>query len=127
MRPTADPTDSSSAGPSLAQVYASVRMPLVVVLGNAAVWLLVSSVFGLLASLQFHKPQMFGNCAWLLYGRVQPASNNGFLYGFCLQAAVGVALWLIARLGRALVVQPLPSLEHLLAEARRTSAVRRSA
>src|SRR5262249_12298956 len=63
--------------------------------------------FGMVASLQFHKPTLFANCAWLLYGRMRPAATNAFLYGFCLQAAIGVSLWLLCRLGRARVFQLL--------------------
>src|SRR3954469_25398680 len=100
--------NSGSVGATVfTRIYASARLPLVLIFGSAALWLLVSSVFGLLASLQFHKPQMFAGQAWLLYGRMQPAANNTFLYGFCLQAAIGVALWLIARFGRTIVMQPL--------------------
>jgi cytochrome c oxidase cbb3-type subunit 1 len=102
-----DESSSSVRSPSLADIYASARLPLVVLFLSAGIWLLLSSVLGLIASLQFHKPSLFANVAWLTYGRVRPAATNCFLYGFCLQAGLGVSLWLISRLGRALVVQSL--------------------
>ncbi|HWI56103.1 MAG TPA: cbb3-type cytochrome c oxidase subunit I, partial [Bacillota bacterium] len=39
--------------------------------------------------------------------RVWPAATNSLLYGFCLQAGLGVGLWLLARLGRTLLVAPV--------------------
>src|SRR5262245_62856450 len=104
-----DPAPGSNAtrSPLLAEIYLSARLPLVVLFLSAGVWLVLSSLFGIVASLQFHKPTMFANTAWLLYGRVHPAATNSFLYGFCIQAALGVSLWLLCRLGRARVFQSL--------------------
>ena len=69
-------------------------------------WLLIASVFGLIASIKFHAPGFLADPAWLTYGRVRPASVNCLLYGFCLQAGVGVALWMFARLGRSPLAAP---------------------
>jgi cytochrome c oxidase cbb3-type subunit I len=73
---------------------------------SAAVWLLVASVFGLIASIKFHAPGFLADSAWLTYGRVRPAGVNVMLYGFCLQAGLGVALWMLARLGRSALAAP---------------------
>src|ERR1043165_8180558 len=91
-------------------VYATARLPLVVLFLSAGVWLGISSLLGLIASLKFHMPGLLANLAWLTYGRVRPAANDAFLYGFCLQIALGVSLWLISRLGRAHLVPPLPTM-----------------
>ncbi len=72
---------------------------------SAAVWLLVASAFGLLASIKFHQPAFLSQCAWLTYGRVHPAALNALLYGFCVQAGLGVTLSFFARLGRAALDQ----------------------
>ena len=74
--------------------------------GGAAFWLALSSVFGLIASLKFHAPAMFANCACLSYGRTYPAWSNLLVYGFCIPAGLGVGLWLLARLGRVEVAKP---------------------
>ena len=50
-----------------------------VLLACAAVWLVVGSVFGLLASLKFHAPNLLADCPWLTYGRVQPAQMNALI------------------------------------------------
>jgi cytochrome c oxidase cbb3-type subunit 1 len=89
-----------------AQIDSSCRLPLFSLFGGAAVWLALSSVFGLIASLKFHAPAMFANCASLSYGRAYPAWSNLLVYGFCIPAGLGVGLWLLARLGRVELAKP---------------------
>jgi cytochrome c oxidase cbb3-type subunit I len=89
-----------------ADIDASCRLPLVVLFLSAATWLLVASAFGLIASIKFHAPGFLADCDWLTYGRVRPAGVNAMLYGFCLQAGLGVALWIFARLGRTTLAGP---------------------
>src|SRR5436309_15180845 len=86
---------------SFREINDSCRMPLLTMFVSAAVWLVISSVFGLIASLKFHSPNFLADCAWLTYGRVRPACTNALIYGFCVQAGLGVALWMFAWLGRA--------------------------
>jgi cytochrome c oxidase cbb3-type subunit 1 len=81
-------------------VDASVRVPLLALFGGAAFWLVVSSALAMIASIKFHAPDFLANCPWLTYGRVQPAADDALLYGFCIPAGLGVALWLFAQLGR---------------------------
>ena len=89
-----------------AQIDISCRLPLVVLFLGAAIWLLLASVFGLIASIKFHAPGFLADSAWLTYGRVRPASSNLMLYGFCIQAGLGIALWMLARLGRTTLAAP---------------------
>ena len=79
----------------------SCRLPLLVFFISAAIWLIIGSLLALVASLKFHNPNFLADSPWLTYGRAHPAATNSVLYGFCLQAGFGVALWLLARLGRA--------------------------
>ena len=87
-------------------IDASCRLPLVVLFLCAAVWLVIASAFGLIASIRFHAPAFLAEPAGLTYGRVHAASVNSMLYGFCMQAGLGVALWLLARLGRTTLALP---------------------
>jgi len=73
-------------------------IPLLALFGGAALWLVVGSVLGLMASIKFHAPDFLANCAWLTYGRLQPMADDALLYGFCLPAGLGVVLWLLTRL-----------------------------
>ncbi|HKW29375.1 MAG TPA: cbb3-type cytochrome c oxidase subunit I, partial [Verrucomicrobiae bacterium] len=75
-------------------------VPLLALCGGAALWLVVGSVLGLMASIKFHAPDFLANCAWLTYGRLQPAADDALLYGFCLPVGLGVALWVLARLSQ---------------------------
>ena len=92
---------------STGDIDASCRLPLLALIGPAAFWLLVSSVFGFLASLRFHAPNLLSDCAGLTYGRVHAVATTAFLYGFAIPAGLGVGLWIIARLGQNRVSQPL--------------------
>src|SRR5207249_5995035 len=95
------PSQSEPLRPfSTAEIDGSCLLPLFVMFVSAAVWLVVGSVFALISTLKFHNPNFLADAAWLTYGRVRPAYLNAALYGFCVQAGLGVALWVIARLGR---------------------------
>ena len=95
-----------TATTSTSRIDASCRLPLFVLFGGAATWLVLSSVFSLIASLKFHAPAMFASHAWLSYGRAYPAWSHLLVYGFCVPAGLGVSLWLLARLGRVELARP---------------------
>jgi cytochrome c oxidase cbb3-type subunit 1 len=88
-------------------IDASCRVPLLVLFGGAALWLVIGLALALTASFTFHMPWAFGDHAWLTYGRVQAAANNAILYGFVVPAALGVVLWIFARLSEADLALPL--------------------
>src|SRR5476651_1587305 len=92
---------------SESEIDASCRVPLLALFGGAALWLVVGLFLALIASLTFHKPEMFANCPLLTYGHVQPAANDAVLYGFCIPAALGVMLWIFARLSQSELILPL--------------------
>jgi cytochrome c oxidase cbb3-type subunit 1 len=99
-------TSPASESISVAEIDASCRVPLFALFVSSAVWLVLASVCGLVASLKFHSPNFLSGCAWLTYGRVHPVATNALIYGFAVQGALGVALWIIARLGQTRVSQP---------------------
>jgi cytochrome c oxidase cbb3-type subunit 1 len=100
MTETSPSPSTAGRAPSTAEIDLSCRLPLLVLFISAAIWLVIASVFGLLASLTFHNPHLFADCSVLTYGHLRPAFTNSLLYGFCVQAGLGVGLWLIARLGQ---------------------------
>jgi len=105
-------TDAPSLHPKgprldvLTEIDASCRLPLFVLFLSAAAWLVIGSGFELIATIKFHNPNFLADHAWLTYGRVRPAYLDAVIYGFCLQAGLGVALWLITRLGRTAETHP---------------------
>ena len=92
-----------------AEINASLRVSLLALLGGAAVWLVVGLALGIVASLTFHKPDLFADCACLTYGHAAPAANDALLYGFCMPAGLGVILWIFARLGQTPLALPIVS------------------
>jgi cytochrome c oxidase cbb3-type subunit 1 len=92
---------------STLEIDASCRVPLLALFGGAALWLVASLALSLVAIMTFHKPDMFADCPLLTYGRVQPAANDALLYGFCIPAALGVMLWIFARLSQTELCLPL--------------------
>src|SRR6266576_2422598 len=88
------------------EIDASCRLPMFALVGGAALWLVMSSVLGLIASIKFHSPNFLAGSAWLSYGRVFPASTNALVYGFAIPSGLGVGLWLLARLGQVPLAQP---------------------
>lgn len=84
----------------------SCRAPLLYLFTAGMAWLVFSLVVGILASIKMHAPGMLADYAALTYGRVAAVASNAFYYGFASQLAIGIALWLFARLSRTLLVLP---------------------
>src|SRR5437773_9179198 len=85
---------------SVAQIDASCRAPLLLLFVSGAIWLLIGTVLGLIASIKFHGPGFLAGSAWLTLGRVRPAGMNALVYGFAVQTFLGILTWIICRLGR---------------------------
>lgn len=78
----------------------SLRHPVMFFLTSGAAWLAVSIFLGVIASAKVHSPGFLSSCSWLTYGRVFPAHLNALVYGWGMQAAFAVIIWLMARLSR---------------------------
>lgn len=83
---------------------ASSRTPVVTWLTSSMVWLLLGSVFGVVASVKLHLPEWLVQDAVLTFGRIRPAHLNVVAYGWASMAGVGVGLWLIPRLFKTSLV-----------------------
>ncbi|HEV2320407.1 MAG TPA: hypothetical protein VGV18_11695, partial [Verrucomicrobiae bacterium] len=88
-------------------IDASCRVPLLALFGGASLWLIVGLALAIVASLVFHKPDLFADCPFFTYGRIQPAANDAIVYGFAIPAALGVMLWIFARLSESELLLPL--------------------
>lgn len=75
------------------------RGPLLLLLGSGLVWLVVSGVLALIASVQLHTPGFLAGCAWLTYGHTQALQETAFIYGWLANAGLALGLWVLARLG----------------------------
>lgn len=91
-----------------AAIDRSARLPVLFFFTSAAVWLAISVVLGFIQSMKLHSPG-FLDTPWLFflnYGRSNPAFMSALVYGWAIQAGIGVSIWLMARLCRAEVRNP---------------------
>jgi cytochrome c oxidase cbb3-type subunit I len=97
---SAPSTTPDPDAPLSAAIDRSLRHPVMFFLTSAAAWLAVSILLGVIASAKVHSPGFLDYGSWLAYGRLFPAHVNLLVYGWGMQAAFAVILWLTARLSR---------------------------
>jgi cytochrome c oxidase cbb3-type subunit 1 len=91
----------------------SVRGPVLFFFINSLLWLFFGTLAGAVLALKLNSPtfleSIFGiDLTILSYGRLFPAFEHMWIYGWCFQAAFGAVLWTVGRLTRAEL--KLPSL-----------------
>ena len=89
----------TTVSPEVSAIDSHARCPLLLLLASALAWLVVSSVLGLIGSVQLHTPTFLADCAFLSYGRMQPLQETAFVYGWLANAGLALGLWMLARLG----------------------------
>ena len=77
---TSSSVSTTPAAPTSACIDASARVLLLPIV-SSLVWLVVSSVLALIASVKLHSPTVLADCSWLTYGHTRPAANDAFVYG----------------------------------------------
>ena len=82
------------------------RLPVLFFFTSATVWLIIATVLGLISSTKLYAPNFLG-WEWTNYGRTQPAFINALVYGWAMQAGFGVMVWMMARLCRVELKNPL--------------------
>src|SRR5436190_5777954 len=91
------PTNAASAEVSAIDTQA--RGPLLFLIGSGLVWLVVSGVLSLIASLQLHSPAFLSDCPWFTYGHTQAMAETAFVYGWLANAGLAAVTWILGRLG----------------------------
>src|SRR5262245_15072589 len=94
--------------PAAAEIDSSCRWPFLALLLPAVCWLVVGTVLSLVVAIKFHSAGFLADSPWLTLGRLRPAAMNCFLFGFASPVAMGVALWLLCRLGAVKLVFQWP-------------------
>jgi len=102
---TTPPSDVEQVERAL--IDASTRVPVLMFYTSAIVWLLIGTVLAMLVSITMHAPDLLGNVSFLTWGRLRPAHTNIMIYGWASMAAMGTAVWLMARLCRTVLRRPL--------------------
>lgn len=90
-------TNAASAEVTTIDVQA--RGPLLLLLGSGIVWLLISGVLAVITSIQLHSPHFLAECPWFTFGRSQALRETAFIYGWAANTGLGIALWVLGRLG----------------------------
>src|SRR3954467_1307726 len=90
-----------------ALIDASTRVPVLMFYTSALVWLLIGTVLAMAVSIKMHAPDLLANVSFLTWGRLRPAHVNVMIYGWASMAAMGTAIWLMARLCRTILRHPL--------------------
>jgi len=75
------------------------RWPVLLLLASGLGWLVISGIFALIASIQLHSPTFMSACEWFTHGRVGALAETAFVYGWAANAGLGIALWVLGRLG----------------------------
>ena len=92
------------------EIDTSARYSLLLLLGSAVVWLLVSGVLALVSLVQIYTPSFLADCVVFTHGRTQAMQETTFIYGWAANAGLAVTLWILGRLGGS----PLRSLNWVV-------------
>jgi cytochrome c oxidase cbb3-type subunit I len=90
-----------------AAIDRSARYPVMFFFTSAAGWLLFATVMGFVSSIKLRLPWLWDSCPFMGYGRLFPVHFNALVYGWAMQAGIGVMLWLMARLTRSRIQHPV--------------------
>lgn len=96
-------TNDRSVKVALSRIDSSLRGPMIFFFSASVIWLLVGTLFAMLASLVLHWTwlrDLFGGVEPLSFGVVRTLHLNAMAYGWATNAAFAVSLWIMARLSR---------------------------
>lgn len=106
-----DKSQTKSAGPynvsdervrlELSEIDESIRSAALFFLLSAVGWLMLGTVFALIAAYKSHEPGFLGAFESLTFGRIRSAHLNAMIYGWGNNAIFAVGLWIMARLCRS--------------------------
>lgn len=74
--------------------------PVAILLVAATFWLVIGSIFGVVASLKLHWPDWLSAYAPLTFGRVRTLHLNLVIYGWLSQAGIASMIWILPRIFR---------------------------
>lgn len=100
--PSSNPYSSGheSVRAELSEIDASIRTASIFFVVSAIGWLMIGTVFALMAAFKSHQPDFLATYEWLTFGRVRSAHLNAMAYGWSNNIIFAVGLWIMARLCR---------------------------
>src|SRR5689334_19240962 len=88
-----------SANAEVTPMDTHARGPLFLLIGSGLLWLVISGILGVIASIQVHSPGFLADCSFLTFGRSQAMRESAFIYGWLGNTGLAVVLWILGRLG----------------------------
>ncbi|MEM7790632.1 MAG: cbb3-type cytochrome c oxidase subunit I, partial [Verrucomicrobiota bacterium] len=85
----------------LSEIDSSIRVASVFFTISAISWLLLGTVFALIAAFKAHQPELLSDSAYTTFGRMRTAHLNAMALGWGNNIIFAVCLWIMARLCRA--------------------------
>ena len=67
---------------------------------SSAVWFVVGTSFGLIDATHMAAPELLGNIAWIVFGRIRPMHTNTVIFGFVGSGLLGAAYHMVPALLR---------------------------
>ena len=103
ISPSSNPYSSEHASvrAELSEIDASIRTASVFFVVSAIGWLMIGTVFALMAAFKAHQPDFLGAYDFLTFGRVRSAHLNAMALGWGNNIIFAVGLWIMARLCRS--------------------------
>ena len=101
-----DGSDHSASGPvevpagsknAFEDMSRSTRSVIIALIATGTLWLVLGSIFGLIASLKLHMPDWLTANEELTFGRMRTMHLNSVIYGWLSLCGIGVAMFLIPR------------------------------
>src|ERR1700747_3659309 len=90
-----------------ALIDASTRVPVLMFYASAIVWLLIGTLMAGFVSFKMHSPDWLSDVSFLTWGRLRPVHMDVMIYGWASMVGMGTAVWLMARLCRTTLRDPL--------------------
>lgn len=100
----------AAATAEVTEIDTSARCSLLLLLGSATVWLVLSGVLALVSLVQLYTPSFLADCSVFTHGRTQAMQETAFIYGWAANSGLAVTLWILGRLGGS----PLRSLNWVV-------------
>ena len=94
-------TNDARVRAELSEIDASIRTASVFFTVSSVLWLLIGSVFAIIAAIKMHHPDFLGGDAWTTFGRMRSAHLNAMALGWGNNVIFAVGLWIMARLCRS--------------------------
>jgi len=67
---------------------------------SAAVWMVIGTFAGITAGIELIAPDLLGNIAWLVFGRLRAMHTTMVMFGFAVTMLIGAAFYIVPRMVR---------------------------